>query len=92
MPLARALAAQAEGVPRGGSGGRAHPADLYLLSGAERRVAVLAALGQTNREIARRLAVTPSTVEQHLTRVFRKLGVRTRQELPTHGIPLDGAD
>ncbi|WP_275126468.1 AAA family ATPase [Streptomyces chrestomyceticus] len=92
VPLARSLAAQAEGVPRGGSGGRAHPADLYLLSGAERRVAVLAALGQTNREIARRLAVTPSTVEQHLTRVFRKLGVRTRQELPTHGIPLDGAD
>ncbi|MFE5584779.1 LuxR C-terminal-related transcriptional regulator [Kitasatospora sp. NPDC056531] len=53
------------------------------LSEAERRVAVLAARGHTNREIAERLTVTVSTVEQHITRIFRKLGVRTRQELPT---------
>jgi DNA-binding CsgD family transcriptional regulator/tetratricopeptide (TPR) repeat protein len=90
LPLAAALTAQGE-TSRGGPPPRAHPADLGLLSGAERRVALLAARGHTNREIARRLAVTPSTVEQHLTRVFRKLGVRTRQELPVHGIPADGA-
>ncbi|MCW2869482.1 AAA family ATPase [Actinacidiphila oryziradicis] len=51
------------------------------LSDAERRVAELAAHGLTNREIARKLYITVSTVEQHLTRVYRKLGVRRRMEL-----------
>ncbi|MEU6126638.1 AAA family ATPase [Streptomyces sp. NPDC047123] len=45
------------------------------LSGAERRVAELAADGLTNREISRTLCVTVSTVEQHLTRIYRKLDV-----------------
>lgn len=48
------------------------------LSDAERRVAELAASGLTNREIGRRLWITISTVEQHLTRVYRKLGVAGR--------------
>ncbi|MCK9924293.1 AAA family ATPase, partial [Frankia sp. AgPm24] len=52
-----------------------------LLSDAERRVALLAGLGHTNREIARRLHVTISTVEQHLTRVYRKLQVSRRTDL-----------
>ncbi|WP_345624301.1 AAA family ATPase [Streptomyces ziwulingensis] len=52
------------------------------LSPSERRVASLAVLGYTNREIAVRLYVTASTVEQHLTRVYRKLGVRRRKDLP----------
>jgi DNA-binding CsgD family transcriptional regulator len=52
------------------------------LTHAERRVAVLAARGHTNREIAQQLFVTPSTVEQHLTKVFRKLDVKQREELP----------
>lgn len=52
------------------------------LSDAERRVAALAAQGQTNREISRRLFITVSTVEQHLTRVYRKLGVARRLDLP----------
>ncbi|MEV0254006.1 AAA family ATPase [Streptomyces sp. NPDC050732] len=46
------------------------------LTGAERRVAELAAEGFTNREISRKLCVTVSTVEQHLTRIYRKLDVR----------------
>ncbi|WP_340561456.1 helix-turn-helix transcriptional regulator [Streptomyces sp. GSL17-111] len=53
-----------------------------LLSASERRVAALAAHGYTNREIASRLYVTVSTVEQHLTRVYRKLDISRRQELP----------
>jgi DNA-binding CsgD family transcriptional regulator len=53
------------------------------LSDAERRVAVLAAQGHTNREIARRLYITISTVEQHLTRIYRKLNVNRRADLPT---------
>ncbi|MFF9703514.1 AAA family ATPase [Streptomyces griseofuscus] len=51
------------------------------LSRAEQRVAHLAQEGLTNREIAEQLGVTSSTVEQHLTRVYRKLGVRGRTDL-----------
>ncbi|RZS36335.1 regulatory LuxR family protein [Herbihabitans rhizosphaerae] len=52
------------------------------LTASERRVASLAVMGHTNREIAHKLYVTPSTVEQHLTRAFRKLGVKRRKDLP----------
>lgn len=55
---------------------------LDRLSGAERRVVALAAHGRTNKEIAETLTVTVSTVEQHLTKAFRKLSIRTRRELP----------
>ncbi|MFJ3309380.1 AAA family ATPase [Streptomyces sp. NPDC086549] len=51
------------------------------LSGSEHRVAALAADGLTNRQIATRLHLTVSTVEQHLTRVYRKLGVQGRAGL-----------
>ncbi|ROO84807.1 regulatory LuxR family protein [Actinocorallia herbida] len=63
-------------------------ADPDLLSAAERRVVRLARAGHGNREIAERLFLTVSTVEQHLTRVYRKLGVRGRAGLPE--IPEDG--
>ncbi|WP_213455467.1 helix-turn-helix transcriptional regulator [Rhizomonospora bruguierae] len=56
-------------------------AELSVLSHAQRRVAELAALGHSNQEISRRLYITVSTVEQHLTRVFRKLGVNNRNDL-----------
>jgi DNA-binding CsgD family transcriptional regulator len=52
------------------------------LSEAELRVADLAVSGDTNREIASKLFITVSTVEQHLTRVYRKLHVRRRADLP----------
>ncbi|WFB09525.1 LuxR C-terminal-related transcriptional regulator [Streptomyces sp. LX-29] len=52
------------------------------LSDAERRVAALAASGYTNREIAAKLFITISTVEQHLTRVYRKINITHRQDLP----------
>lgn len=62
-----------------------HPVDhhpkLAELSSAERRVAVLAILGHTNREISAKLFITASTVEQHLTRIYRKLQVRHREDL-----------
>ncbi|WP_460719567.1 LuxR C-terminal-related transcriptional regulator [Nocardia heshunensis] len=51
------------------------------LSPAERRVAELAAVGNRNRDIAEVLDITTSTVEQHLTRVYRKLAVARRSEL-----------
>ncbi|MGH3702605.1 MAG: AAA family ATPase [Pseudonocardiaceae bacterium] len=53
------------------------------LTGAERRVAALAVAGYTNCGIANKLFITASTVEQHLTRVYRKLNVRYRRDLPT---------
>ncbi|MGW0895250.1 AAA family ATPase [Saccharopolyspora sp. NPDC002578] len=56
---------------------------IELLTTSERRVAALAAVGHTNREIAQKLFITASTVEQHLTRVYRKLEVRYRRELPS---------
>ncbi|MFC8132133.1 AAA family ATPase [Streptomyces sp. NPDC057302] len=46
------------------------------LTDAERRVAELAADGCTNRQISRRLCVTVSMVEQHLTRIYRKFNVK----------------
>ncbi|MYX61073.1 hypothetical protein GTZ89_36890, partial [Streptomyces sp. SID8382] len=55
---------------------------LTFLSRAERRVATLASAGYTNRAIAEKLFVTESTVEQHLTKVYRKLGVKHREDLP----------
>jgi DNA-binding CsgD family transcriptional regulator len=53
------------------------------LTDAERRVAALAASGHRNKEIAARLVVEVSTVEAHLSRVYSKLGVRSRTELAT---------
>ncbi len=53
-----------------------------LLSESEKKVAVLAACGYTNRDISSRLYITVSTVEQHLTRVYRKLNIDGRQQLP----------
>ncbi|SDM50863.1 helix-turn-helix transcriptional regulator [Allokutzneria albata] len=52
------------------------------LTGSERRVAVMAAEGNSNREIAESLFVTVRTVEVHLTNVYRKLGLSRRAELP----------
>jgi DNA-binding NarL/FixJ family response regulator len=52
------------------------------LTAREARVATLAADGRTNREIAQSLYVTPKTVEVHLSSAYRKLGIRSRRELP----------
>jgi DNA-binding CsgD family transcriptional regulator len=51
------------------------------LTASERRVAAFAADGQSNRDIAQALFVTPKTVEVHLSNAYRKLGLRSRREL-----------
>jgi two-component system response regulator DesR len=50
------------------------------LSGREREVVVLIAAGATNREIAQRLFLSPHTVKEHTSAIYRKLGVRNRAE------------
>jgi DNA-binding CsgD family transcriptional regulator len=62
--------------------GEAKENRLAGLTNAERRVAALAVSGATNRQIAEMLFITVSTVEQHLTKIYRKLNVRRRSELP----------
>lgn len=51
------------------------------LSAAEQRVAFLVGKGYTNSEVAGELFITVSTVEQHLTRIYRKLGIKQRGDL-----------
>jgi DNA-binding NarL/FixJ family response regulator len=53
----------------------------HELTATEERVAVLAASGQTNRQVAAALFVSPRTVEDNLARAYRKLGVSSRAEL-----------
>jgi DNA-binding CsgD family transcriptional regulator len=45
--------------------------------------------GRTNREVAGELFMSPKTVEAHLSRIYRKLGVRSRAEL-AHKLPRQG--
>lgn len=51
------------------------------LSRTEKRVIGLVQKGLTNPEIGARLYVTPRTVQTHLYNVFKKVGVKSRQEL-----------
>jgi DNA-binding CsgD family transcriptional regulator len=80
VPLQASLACVVEdGAPAENLSERRRPSP--HLSKAELRVAELAARGSTNEQIARKLFITVSTVEQHLTHVYRKLAIRRRTEL-----------
>jgi DNA-binding NarL/FixJ family response regulator len=71
-------------------GGRRRSTD--TLTATEERVAELAAQGLRNAEIAARLHVTKKTVEATLSRVYRKLGVRSRTELARREVPTERSD
>jgi DNA-binding CsgD family transcriptional regulator len=54
---------------------------LASLTPQQRQIALLAAAGHTNKEIAARLFLSPRTVSTHLYQVFPKLGITTRAAL-----------
>jgi DNA-binding CsgD family transcriptional regulator len=60
-------------------GGRAPARD--ELTPAQRRIAALVAEGRPTKEVAAQLFLSPKTVEGHLSRIYGKLGVRSRAEL-----------
>jgi DNA-binding CsgD family transcriptional regulator len=57
------------------------------LTAREAEITRLAAGGLPDREIARRLVISVRTVESHLARAYHKLGVHSRDELPTTATP-----
>jgi DNA-binding CsgD family transcriptional regulator len=58
------------------------------LTAREREVLVLLARNQTNRDIAAAMFVTPGTVKTHVTRIFAKLGVKSRAEAVARAVEL----
>jgi DNA-binding CsgD family transcriptional regulator len=55
--------------------------EIAPLSAQQRRIADLAAAGQTSKEIAAQVSLSPRTVDSHLYRMFRKLDITTRAGL-----------
>lgn len=52
-----------------------------ILTAQQTRIATAVAHGAKNREVAEQLVLSPKTVEYHLDRIYRKLGIRGRAEL-----------
>jgi DNA-binding CsgD family transcriptional regulator len=71
---------------------RRRSADRDQLTDAEQHVAELAAEGLTNAEIARRLYLSPSTIETHLRHVYQKLAISSRRELQRLDQPFEPAE
>lgn len=65
-------------------GAAPRPLGWHLLTDRERAVARLAGQSLTNRQIARRLGITPHTVNYHLRQIFRKLAITSRVSLAAY--------
>ena len=77
---AQAWAEQARSELRAAGGRRRRPGD-GSLTDQETRVAAAVRRGASNREIAAELFLAPKTIEFHLGRIYRKLGVGSRSQL-----------
>ncbi|WP_328726398.1 helix-turn-helix transcriptional regulator [Streptomyces sp. NBC_00259] len=64
--------------------GRAATAGWDALTETERSIAHLVSDGLTNRQVARRVSLSPHTVNYHLRAIFRKLGIGSRVEVARH--------
>ena len=60
------------------------------LTAAEKRVLALVSSGETNKEIATALGISPATVKRHLENVLRKLALRNRVEAAIYGLIAEG--
>lgn len=81
LPMSRVHAALVvEHLARGARSPGAATDEIAVLSAREQEVLRLLADGLTDREIAVGLAISPRTVESHVSSVLRKLGVRNRAE------------
>jgi DNA-binding CsgD family transcriptional regulator len=90
---ARAFAGRAR-VERLATGEHARersPATRFDLTPQESQISRMVAQGSTNREIASKLFISASTVEYHLHKIFRKLGVRSRAQLTRRVLLLAGS-
>ena len=82
-----ALSAEDPATPTASQPRRPHtdqPTD--ILSRREREVAVLVGRGYTNRRIAKELGITKRTVETHVSKVLRKLGLGSRTQIAAWAI------
>jgi DNA-binding CsgD family transcriptional regulator len=81
--------ARTELITAGGRPRRLVLTGLDSLTASERRVAQMAAAGLSNRDIAQQLFITTRTVEGHLTHVYQKFGITSREQLTNALAPRD---
>ncbi|MEO3761897.1 helix-turn-helix transcriptional regulator [Streptomyces sp. B8F3] len=74
-----------------GAAGHRHNSCWVVLSDMERRIAYLVSVGMTNRQIARRVHLSAHTVNYHLRKIYKKLGIGTRVELAREAATYSGA-
>jgi DNA-binding CsgD family transcriptional regulator/predicted negative regulator of RcsB-dependent stress response len=75
-----------------GARGRAGPRSLGSLSRRETEVLRLLGEGMSNREIAERLFISPKTAEHHVSRIYAKLGLKSRAEAAGYAVRYLGAE
>jgi DNA-binding NarL/FixJ family response regulator len=75
-----------------GAKGPAGPRTLGALSRREREVLRLIGEGLTNAEVAARLYISPKTAEHHVSRIYAKLGLRSRAEAAAYAVRMSGSE